>query len=130
MAGTYTNIAKKRAEQSKEIVGSTPQTQPIEANSVQSSTENVTVSPISNQPVEAIKIHPKKQISAYLSISQHTIFKQLYHKLNGTEANIDKSEIVGLSLEILSSVIGEETPNFPTLSKLKDYLEQKVSKYK
>lgn len=83
-----------------------------------------TVSP----KTEAVISQPKKQISAYLSIPQHTIFKKLYYKLNSTEANIDKSEIVGLSLEVLSAVIGDETPNLPTLSKIKEYLISKVSK--
>lgn len=77
---------------------------------------------------EEVKSQPKKQISAYLSIPQHIIFKQLYHKLNSTEANVDKSEIVGLSLEVLSAVIGEDTPTLPTLPKLKEYLISKVSK--
>ena len=97
-----------------------PKTKPVQENTVVSTVPKV----------EAVKNQPKKQISAYLSIPQHTIFKKLYHKLNSTEANVDKSEIVGLSLEILSAVIGDETPNYSTLFKLKEYLEEKVSKYK
>lgn len=102
--------------------------------------EPITPSPVIEPPIISAekgktkeldhKNLPKKQISAYLSIPQHTIFKQLYHKLNSTEANIDKSEIVGLSLEILATVIADETPNYPTLLKLKEYLEQKVSKHR
>lgn len=87
------------------------------------------VDPPTPQPVPVVsKPQPKKQISAYLTIPQHTLFKELYHKLNTTEANVDKSEIVGLSLEILSVVIGDEKPNFPTLAKIKDHLISKVSK--
>ena len=132
MSGVYTNIAKKRAEQSRNSVGVAEQRPPIptpapEPHPKSQESRPLPVSPPLQQPVSNT-LSPKKQISAYLTLPQHTLFKQLYHKLNTTDANVDKSEIVGLALEVLSALISDETPNFPTLVRLKEYLLAKVTK--
>ena len=133
MAGVYTNIAKKRAEQSRNSMGALVQPQTVispvaDSEHTHHEAEKTPVSPSPLQQTAQQQSFPKKQISAYLSRSQHSIYKQLYFTLNSTDANADKSEIVGLSLEVLSALIADETPNFPTLTQLKKYLLAKVSK--
>jgi hypothetical protein len=133
MSGVYTNILKRRADQSKNNVRNivqTPSINPLSSTleSSQPVPEKPPVSPSPRAPGEAKQTPAKKQISAYLSHSQHTIFKQLYHKLNSTDANVEKGEIVGLSLEVLSALLADDVPNFPTLTKLRDYVFARVAK--
>ena len=133
MVGVYTNIAKKRAEQSKNTVSTTVSPSAViapidEKEHTQRMAENPPASPPPVPPAAPKHTLQKKQISAYLTHHQHTIFKQLYHQLNSTDANVDKGEIVGLSLEVLSALLADDVPNFPSLAKLREYVFARVSK--
>ena len=133
MAGLYTDLAKTRIEQSKKnsdtAVHIPAVTLPaLEADKHKRDAAKPPVSPLPAQPSASQHMAAKKQISAYLTHPQHTIFKQLYHKLNSTDANVDKGEIVGLSLEVLSALLPNELPNFPTLARLREFLLTKVAK--
>jgi hypothetical protein len=133
MSGVYTNIAKKRSEQSKHSMAAPLQVPPIQIPTLgtESNLPEAQKPPVSPPPRKqngSKEDLPKKQISAYLTLPQHRLFKQLYHQLNSTDANVDKGEIVGLSLEVLSAVIADNVPNFPTLVRLRKYLLEKVSK--
>ncbi len=71
----------------------------------------------------------RKQISAYLSRDQLQLLKQLYFKLNGGDAEIEKSEIVGLAIEVLSQLLSTKVPRYSSTNKIREYLNTQVSRY-
>jgi hypothetical protein len=71
----------------------------------------------------------RKQISSYLSQEQLQLLKQLYFKLNSAEAEVEKSEIVGLGIEVLYQLLSTKVPKYSSSDELSKLLSTQVSKY-
>ncbi len=80
-------------------------------------------------PLPEPKNLPRKQISAYLSREQLQLLKQLYFKLNSGDAEIEKSEIVGLAVEVLSQLLSTKVPRYSSTNKIREYLNTQISRY-
>lgn len=70
----------------------------------------------------------RKQVSAYLSPAQLAVLKQLYFKLNDGEGKIEKSEIIGVGIEIVSALLGTQVPKYSSIQQVREYLSTQVSK--
>ena len=116
--GTYTNIAKRRAEQSKEAV--TVSVSPME----QASTLPT--------PTPLPKPVKRKQISAYLTLEQLQKLKSLHFMLNiniATDNTVEKSDIVALGIEALSILLGTQVPEYSNIQELRSFVLNKIPKY-
>ncbi len=71
----------------------------------------------------------RRQISAYLSHEQLKLLKQLYFKLNEGDSEIEKSEIVGLAIEVLSKILGTQVPKYSSIYKVREYLDTQILRY-
>lgn len=78
---------------------------------------------------KVLKLKKRRQISAYLSRDQLDTLKQLYFKLNAGDGEIEKSEIVGLAVEILSKLLGTQVPKYSSIYQVREYLDTQISKY-
>ncbi len=115
MSGIYTSIAKKRIAQSHEAMQGTIQAQ------------------VEHPPTPSAPPHPqpvkRKQISAYLTHDQLVLLKQLHFSLNTGEATIEKSEIIGLGIELVSRLLSTQVPKYSDIEDLRKYLNTQISKY-
>ncbi len=77
------------------------------------------------------KTHPvkRKQISAYLTHDQLVLLKQLHFSLNTGEAMIEKSEIIGLGVELVAQLLSTHVPKYSNIEDLRKYLNTQISKY-
>jgi len=80
-------------------------------------------------PKKDLKSKKRRQISAYFTPDQLIILKQLYFKLNEGEGKIEKSEILGLAVEILSKLLGTQVPKYSSIYQVREHLDTQVSKY-
>lgn len=82
---------------------------------------------------KSVQIRPKvikrRQISAYLTPDQLSLLKQLYFKLNSGDVEIEKSEIIGLGVEIISKLLSIQVPRYSNTQKLREYLNTQISEY-
>lgn len=76
-----------------------------------------------------LKTKKRRQISAYFTQEQLKTLKQLYFKLNEGEGKIEKSEILGLAIEILSKLLGTQVPKYSSIYQVREYLDTQISKY-
>src|SRR3712207_3774648 len=67
---------------------------------------------LQTQPVK------RKQISAYLTHDQLVLLKQLHFSLNTGEATIEKSEIIGLGIELVSHLLSTHVPTYSAIEDL------------
>jgi hypothetical protein len=127
MAGTYTNIAKRRVEQienSKEAVSS-----PI----AQENTPSVeTQKPKEATPLPEKKVKKKmdrKQISALLYMNDYRVFHTLYQELNPFGENIEKGELVGIALSTLSQLLKGKKNEYANAEELRNYVQQMIENF-
>jgi hypothetical protein len=83
--------------------------------------------PTSSQPQS--RSGKRKQISAYLTQDQLALLKQLHFTLNTSEATIEKSEIIGLGIELVAHMLRTHVPKYSNIDDLRKYLDTQVSKY-
>jgi hypothetical protein len=88
------------------------------------------VNPIPKETVSPLSSTGKrKQISAYLTSEQLQILKSLFFKLNSGEGSIEKSEIIGLGLELVSKLLGTQVPKYSNITQVREHLSTQISKY-
>lgn len=115
-----------------------PEPKPVEVVSV--STEEPIQSPTVSAPVkktiaraasvaEKTKKNRRKQISAYLTPEQLNLLKQLYFKLNSGSVEIEKSEIIGLGIELTTQLLSTQVPKYSSIHQVREYLGTQISKY-
>lgn len=75
------------------------------------------------------KVIKRKQISAYLSPDQHALLKQLYFMLNSGDVEVEKSEIVGLGIEVIHQFLSTKVPRYSSTKHLREYLSTQISRY-
>lgn len=80
-------------------------------------------------PTPGVLPKKRKQVSAYLSPTQVQILKQLYFKLNAGDENIEKSEIIGLGLEVLSWWLDSQVLKYTSTQQLRAYLRTQMAPY-
>jgi hypothetical protein len=126
MSSVYTNLAKKRIEQSQEASQTPPKAsepQPIE-NSQQS--QRVIPTTSVSKPLK------RKQISAYLTQEELQKLKALHFTLNSnltSDDEIEKSDIVALGIECLSQILSTQVPKYSNTQELRVAVLEQVSKY-
>lgn len=92
-------------------------------------TQKTKVKPAAKTFEKDLKPKKRRQISAYFTPEQLNILKQLYFKLNAGEGKIEKSEILGLAIEILSKLLGTQVPKYSSIYQVREYLDTQTSKY-
>jgi hypothetical protein len=125
MAGTYTNIAKRRIEQVEQAK------EPIE-NNTQQANQPTTESQIVQQkqtvdtplPKKRSKKIDRKQISALLYMNDYRAFHSLYQELNPFGENIEKGELVGIALSTLAQVLKGKKIEYTNAEELRNHLQQ------
>ncbi len=86
------------------------------------------LSPTSSAQQKAHSVK-RKQISAYLTHDQLVLLKQLHFSLNTGEATIEKSEIIGLGIELVSRLLSTHVPTYSDIEDLRKYLNTQISTY-
>jgi hypothetical protein len=140
MSGVYTNIAKKRAEQSKAPVSApavsppeptphSPATPTADAQREVKNSDTPLPSPrrTRNAPVTKGK---KRKIGAYFTKSQRQILDDLEYKLNRGEKVIIQSDILALGVETLAKLLNGEQTKFTSVEKIRAYIDALLLKHK
>lgn len=145
MSSVYTELAKKRVEQSKEAVASMGKTLP------QSMTQNPHLPPTQTVTVKKAVVRPKKyeaqspslqrpvrgnknladgktQMSAVVTYEQKAVVLDLESKFNRREKVVGKGDIAGIGLDAVSRILNRPTPLFSSLQEIKDYVNKIIDK--
>ncbi len=140
MTNVYTELAKKRMEQSKTSVNQ-PTVSPPEPASQPSATpvpdvhRDVTsrVTPLpspkksSRAPVR--KVH-KRKVGAYFTKSQRQVLDDLEYKLNRGEKIIIQSDILALGVETLAKLLDGKKTSFSSADNIRAYVDALLLKFK
>lgn len=82
-----------------------------------------------DMPGSSDKSGKRKQISAHLSLAQHQQLKQLYFLLNRGDVLVEKSEIVGLGIEIVAKMLNTQVPAYASMRDIAHYLDTQIEAY-
>src|SRR3712207_6588163 len=95
MSSVYTNLAKKRAEQSNTNGAAVPR---------QQAQQPVVPSPAAQQtqPDEA---KSNCQLNAWITTSQEHLLNTAYYRLRANRVKIKKGELIGVAIEVLSRIL-------------------------
>src|SRR5918992_1143524 len=123
MSGVYTNLAKKRAEQSKDATLPSPPVQEHPGNNTSSITAPVVKSPrVENKKAPVHSPTPqrikkqtknladgKTQISAVVTFEQKAVILDLESKFNRRYKVVGKGDIAGIGLDVVSRILNRPT---------------------
>lgn len=110
MSGIYTNIAKKRAAQSREA-----------AEGASRGPEG-TPSPAPQQPKPAAPTN-NCQLNAWITTSQEQLLNTVYYRLRANRVKIKKGEVIGVAIEVLSRILEKQSPTSLDASILDEYVK-------
>ncbi len=79
--------------------------------------------------LKARKTIKRKQISAYLLPEQLSLLKQLYFRLNSGDVEVEKSEIIGLGIEVIHQLLSTKVLRYSSTNQIRKYLNTQISKY-
>jgi hypothetical protein len=118
MSGVYTNLAKKRAEQSKESA-TAPRTPTTEQSM-----------PASSSPQQPKKAGEKAncQLNAWITTNQDQLLNNTYFRLRASRVKIKKGELIGVAIEVLSRVLERQSPATLDASILDEFVKQYEAK--
>jgi hypothetical protein len=85
--------------------------------------------PRSPPPAPPVASKKRKQISAYLSPAQLHLLKQLHFQFNSGDTTVEKSEIIGLSLEVFAELLRTQVLPYASIQQLRHEIQSKISKY-
>lgn len=143
MSGVYTNIAKKRIEQSKEAtlastvlpVGQKTQNTSlniplvekkagaqVKKHASQSSTPRIEKKNAKNLA------DGKTQISAVVTWEQKAVMLDLEGKFNRRNKVVGKGDVAGIGLDAVSRILKRPTPPFSSLEEIKNYVNKIIDK--
>jgi hypothetical protein len=71
----------------------------------------------------------RKQVSAYLSAEQVHLLKQLYFQFNSGDTTVEKSEIIGLSLELLAELLRTQVLAYASIQQFRQQIRSNIAKY-
>lgn len=71
----------------------------------------------------------RKQISAYLSPAQLHLLKQLHFQFNSGDTTVEKSEIIGVSLELLAELLRTQVLTYASIQQLRQDFQFKIAKH-
>ncbi len=118
MSSVYTNLAKKRAEQSKESA-SAPRAHVTE--------QPLSVSPPPQQPKRAGE-KANCQLNAWITTNQDQLLNNTYFRLRANRVKIKKGELIGVAIEVISKVLEHQSPTTLDASILDQYLKHYEAK--
>lgn len=84
------------------------------------------LAPITPPPAATKK---RKQISAYLSPDQLRLLKEMHFQFNSGDTTVEKSEIIGLSVEILAELLRTQVLSYTSIQHLRQEFHTKIAKY-
>lgn len=143
MSGVYTNIARKRVEQSNEAaltqavsqVEQKDQNTSLPIRTVEKKGEvrvkkNVTHSPAPANEKKNTKnlADGKTQISAVVTYEQKAVMLDLESKFNRRNKVVGKGDIAGIGLDVVSRILSRPTPLFSSLEEIKTYINKVIDK--
>lgn len=143
MSGVYTNIAKKRIEQSKEAalastvlqVGQKTQNAPLLTPLVEKKLRTQVKKPVSQSPTPRLEkkstknlADGKTQISAVVTYEQKAVMLDLESKFNRRNKVVGKGDIAGIGLDVVSRILSRPTPPFSSLEEIKTYINKTIDK--
>ena len=143
MMGVYTNIVKKRIEQSKEATQFPPLSNteqkpqiaslPIKAaddTKTPQAKKSPTQSPTAHREKQNTKnlADGKTQISAVVTYEQKAVILDLESKFNRRNKVVGKGDIAGIGLDVMSRILSRPTPLFSSLEEVKEYVHKVIDK--
>ncbi len=115
MSGIYTNIAKKRIEQSHEASQV--------ATRAQEEQKPVVHSPVPHQP-KLGTVKSNCQLNAWITTNQEQLLNTMYYRLRANRIKIKKGEVIGVAIEVLSRILENQSPSTLDASILDAYVKQ------
>ena len=112
--GVYTNIAKKRVEQSHEAAHG--------AGTAQVEQHPSAHSPVP-QPTKPVAAKSNCQLNAWITTNQEQLLNTVYYRLRANNVKIKKGEVIGIAIEVLSRILENHSPTTFDASILDTYIK-------
>ncbi len=110
--GIYTNIAKKRVEQSHEA----------SQRAIQPSAEHIPAAPSpAPTPTKPAAAKSNCQLNAWITTNQEQLLNTVYYRLRANRVKIKKGEVIGVAIEVLSRILEKQSPTSLDASILDEY---------
>ena len=143
MSGVYTNIAKRRVEQSNEAalspvvsqVKQKPQSTSLPIAPAVKREDARVKKNIAHSPTPSVEkkntknlADGKTQISAVVTYEQKAVMLDLESKFNRRNKVVGKGDIAGIGLDVVSRILSRPTPLFSSLEEIKMYINKIIDK--
>ncbi len=116
MSSVYTNLAKKRAEQSTQSTENS-----AAVPSTQAQQQPVLPSPaVQHAPPDGQKSNC--QLNAWITTNQEQLLNTAYYRLRANRVKIKKGELIGVAIEVLSRILENQSPTTLDASILDAYV--------
>ena len=114
MSGIYTNIAKKRSEQSQEAA---------QVASRAREEQRTAPLPPASHPPKAPAPKDNCQLNAWITTNQEQLLNTVYYRLRANRVKIKKGEVIGVAIEVLSRILEKQSPTSLDASVLDEYVK-------
>src|SRR3712207_4007217 len=112
--GIYTNIAKKRIEQSQEAAQDAARAQVEQHPGAHSP------APQQTQPVP---VKSNCQLNAWITTNQEQLLNTVYYRLRANSVKIKKGELIGVAIEVIARILEQQSPATLDASILDAYVQ-------